>query len=72
MKKKILKVLFILATIDILDIISKGQVVGWMKSYHYDAYDDLMDDSYLAKYNPIRIRTKMIDMVAKLWEWMLS
>lgn len=72
MKKKNLKVLFVLATIDILDIISKSQVVGWMKCYHSDAYNDLMDDSYLAKYNPIRIRTKMIDMVAKLWEWIFS
>lgn len=72
MKKKNLKVLFVLVTIDILDIMSKGQVVGWMKLHHSDAYNDLMDVSDFAKYNPIRIRSKMIDIVAKLWEWIFS
>lgn len=69
MKKKILKVLFVLATIDILDILSKGCVIGWMKKWHSDAYNDLMDYTMFSKYNPERLRAKMMDAAAKLWVW---
>ena len=70
MKKTFLKVIGILALIDITDITAKGWVLYWMDIKYPEAASDYRN----IEYNTIlfRIRPKMINRVADYLEWVFA